>query len=84
MLKAAIYPPTTTGRLNNGIRLNPESCMKINEKFEYYLKTKGYFDLGNIEKYSTGKNDDGGFYPVNYHPSGEPEAFICCVAKDSK
>ena len=29
------------------------------------------------------KNDDG-FYLTNFHPLGEPEAFICCVAKGSK
>ena len=23
-------------------------------------------------------------YLFNFHPSGEPEAFICCVAKDLK
>ena len=36
------------------------------------------------EKYSIGKKDNDGFYLINFHPSGEPEAFICCVAKDSK
>ena len=58
--------------------------MKINEKFELYLITTGCDNLGSKEKYSTGKKDNGGFYLINFHPSGEPEAFICCVAKGSK
>jgi hypothetical protein len=58
--------------------------MKINEKFEKYLLTTGCDNLGSNEKYSIGKKDDGEFYLINFHPSGEPEASICCVAKDSK
>jgi hypothetical protein len=53
--------------------LIPESCMKINEK-----------NLGHKEKYPVGKKDVGGFYLINFHPLGESEAFICCVAKGSK
>jgi len=58
--------------------------MKINGKFESYLITTGCDYLGCKERYSTGKKDDDGFYLINFHPLGEPEAFICCVAKDSK
>jgi len=58
--------------------------MKINEKFKSYLITASYDNLESKEKYSTGKRYDGGFYLINFHLSGEPEAFICCVAKDSK
>jgi hypothetical protein len=36
------------------------------------------------EKYSIGVKDNGRYYQINFHPSGEPEAFICCVAKGSK
>ncbi len=54
--------------------LVPESCMKIIEKFEWYLITIGCDNLESIEKYSIGKNDNGGFYLINFHPSGEPEA----------
>jgi hypothetical protein len=39
--------------------------------------------LGSKQNYLIGKRDNGGFYLINFHPSGEPEAFICCVAKDS-
>jgi hypothetical protein len=31
-----------------------------------------------------GKKDDDCFYLINFQPSDEPEASICCVAKDSK
>jgi len=65
-------------------KLVPESCIKIIEKLEKYLITTGCGDLGSKEKYSTGKKDVGGFYLINFYPSGEPEAFICCVAKGSK
>ncbi len=58
--------------------------MKINEKFEWYLIATGCDNSESKEKYSIGKKDNGGFYLINFHPSGEPEAFICCVAKDSK
>ena len=58
--------------------------MKINEKFEYYLITTGCDNLGSKEKYSIGKEHDLGFYLINFHPSDEPEAFICYVAKGSK
>jgi hypothetical protein len=27
--------------------------------------------------------ENGLFYLINFHPSGEPEAFICCVIKGS-
>jgi hypothetical protein len=36
--------------------------------------------LESKEKYSIGKKDNGRFYLINFHPAGEPEAFICCVA----
>ena len=58
--------------------------MKINEKFELDLITTGCHNFGSKEKYSIGKSDGGRFYLINFHPSGEPEAFICCVAKGSK
>jgi len=58
--------------------------MKINEKFASYLITTGCDNLGSKEKYSIGKRPDLGFYLINFHPSDEPEAFICCVAKGSK
>ena len=32
-------------------------------------------------KYQINKKDDGRLYLTNFHPSGEPEAFICCVIK---
>jgi len=56
--------------------------MKINIKFELYLRTKGYDNLTSIKKQEV--KNDGEFYLINFHPVGEPEAFICCVAKDSK
>ena len=58
--------------------------MKINEMFESYLITRGCDSFGSKEKYSIGKKDDNGFYLIDFHPLGESEAFICCVAKDSK
>ena len=58
--------------------------MKINKKFEKYLITTVYENLERTEKYSMGKKDDGRFCLINFHPTGEPEAFICCVAKGSK
>jgi hypothetical protein len=57
--------------------------MKIIEKFEYLLITKGCDNFGSKQNYSIGTRDNGGFYLINFHPSGEPEAFICCVAKGS-
>jgi hypothetical protein len=39
--------------------------------------------LESIKKYIEGKKDNGRFYLIIFHPSGEPEASICCVAKDS-
>jgi hypothetical protein len=39
--------------------------------------------LGNKEKYPIDQKDDGGFYLINFHPTGELEAFICCVGKGS-
>ena len=64
--------------------LIPESCMKINVKFEKYLNTTVSENLESKEKNSMGKKDDDRFYLINFHPSGEPEASICCVAKGSK
>ena len=58
--------------------------MEINEKFEFYLITTGCDDLISNEYYLIGKMDDNGFYFINFYPLGEPEAFICCVAKGSK
>ena len=58
--------------------------MKINVKFEKNLITTGCDNLESREKYSIGKKDHGGFYLINFHPSGESEALICCVAKGSK
>jgi hypothetical protein len=58
--------------------------MKINEEFESYLIPTTCDKLGSKEEYSTGKDDDRGFYLINFHPSGESEASICCVAKDLK
>ena len=58
--------------------------MKINEKFEYCLITISCDNFESKEKYSIGKKDNGSYYQINFHPSGEPEAFICCVAKGSK
>jgi len=37
----------------------PESCMKINEKFEFYLITTGCAYFGSKEKYLMGKKNDG-------------------------
>jgi hypothetical protein len=34
--------------------------------------------------YSSGKSDDDLFFLINFHPAGEPEAFICCVIKGSQ
>jgi len=31
-----------------------------------------------------GYADDNHLFIIKFHPSGEPEASICCVAKDSK
>ena len=64
--------------------LIPRSCMKIIVKFEKYLNTTVCENLESKEKYSMGKKDDDRFYLINFHPSGEPEASICCVAKGSK
>ena len=58
--------------------------MKINEKFEYYLITIDFDNLASKEIFSTSKKDGDRFYLINFHPLGEPEAFICCVAKGSK
>jgi hypothetical protein len=33
-------------------------------------------------KYLISKKDYSRFYLINFHPAGEPEAFICCVIKD--
>jgi hypothetical protein len=58
--------------------------MKINVKFEKYLITIDCENLESREKYSMGKKDNGRLCLINFHPSGEPEAFICCVAKGLK
>ena len=65
------------------IKLLPEFCMKINEKFKSDLKSIYYKTLGSIAKYLIGKSAIDDLH-MNFHPAGEPEAFICCVAKDSK
>jgi hypothetical protein len=58
--------------------------MKINVKFEKYLITIACENLESTEKYSMGKKDNSRLYLINFRPSGEPEASICCVAKGSK
>jgi len=50
--------------------LIPESCMKINVKFEKYLNTTVCENLESKEKYSMGKKDDDRFYLINFHPLG--------------
>ena len=57
-------------------QLIPEFCIKIIEKLEKYLITKGYDILGSKEKYRIGIKDDGRFYLNNFHPLGVPEALI--------
>jgi hypothetical protein len=74
----------TTEENNGSNRMIPESCMKINEKFELYLKTIDCEDFYSKAKYLIGKQDDSQFYLIHFHPSGEPEAFICFVIKGSK
>ena len=56
--------------------LLPESCMKINEKSEYNKITIGWKNLSSRSKYQIGKKDYSQFYLINFHPKGEPEAFI--------
>ena len=55
--------------------------MKIIEKSEQYWMTAGCNSLKRILKSPPNKADDGPFYLINFHPSGEPETFICCVIK---
>jgi hypothetical protein len=40
-----------------------------------YLKSK--------VKYPNSKKRYSRYYLINFHPAGEPEAFICCVIKGS-
>jgi hypothetical protein len=57
--------------------------MKINEKLGYHKITAGWENLRSNPKYPISKKDDSLFYLINFHPAGEPEAFICCVIKGS-
>ena len=57
--------------------------MKIIEKFEQYLIATVGDNLSSNFKYTIGKKDDGRFCLNNFHPAGEPEAFICYVIKGS-
>jgi hypothetical protein len=50
--------------------------MKINEKFGYNIITAGCENQRSNSKYPIGKKDDSRFYLINFHPAGEPEAFI--------
>ncbi len=45
------------------------------EKLEVKIINASYLDS---------KKDFSRFNLINFHPSGGPEASICCVAKDSK
>jgi len=57
--------------------------MKINEKLVLYKITTGCENFSSKVKYPIGKKDDSQFNLINFHPPGEPEAFICCVIKGS-
>jgi hypothetical protein len=48
-----------------------------------HIITKTCENLRSIANYPISKKDDGRFYLINFHPAGEPEAFICCVIKGS-
>ena len=37
--------------------------------------------LSSKIKYLNGKKVDSQIYLIIFHPTGEPEAFICCVIK---
>ena len=50
--------------------------MKIIEKSKYNKITKGWRNLNSKANYHIGKKDDSQFYLLNFHPAGEPEAFI--------
>ena len=48
--------------LSHGVSLSelvPEYCMKINEKFQYYLITTGCDNLGSKGHYQIGQRIDG-------------------------
>jgi hypothetical protein len=57
--------------------------VKINEKSEYNKITIGWKNLSGKAKFQIGKKDYNQFNLINFHPAGEPEAFICCVIKGS-
>jgi hypothetical protein len=57
--------------------------MKIIEKLRQYQITAGCESLRIKAKYQISKKDAGRFYLNNFHPAGEPEAFICFVIKGS-
>jgi hypothetical protein len=57
--------------------------MKINEMSIYLSITNGCKKLGSEANSQPGKKDYSPFYLINFHRAGEPEAFICCVIKDS-
>ena len=60
--------------LPTGYRLR--SCMKFNAMFGLFYLSMGYEKLSKEAKYHIGKNDNGRLYLVNFHPAGEPEAFM--------
>jgi hypothetical protein len=57
--------------------------MKINEKYGKCSITDACNKLRSKANYPISKMDYGRSYLINFHPAGEPEAFICCVIKGS-
>jgi len=50
--------------------------MKINDMSIYSLISKGCKKLSSKANYQTGKKEYSQFYLINFHPAGEPEAFM--------
>jgi len=69
--------------LQDSRKFIPEYCMRINEMLGLHIITKTCENLRNIANSPISKKDDGRFYLINFHPAGEPEAFICFVIKGS-
>jgi len=55
--------------------------MKINEKFEKYFITDACDNLRRRANYPISKKKYSQFNLINFHPTGESEAFICAVIK---
>jgi hypothetical protein len=53
--------------------------MKINVKFRWPLIAARQANYRSTKKIPFKHNERKSFYRINFHPLGEPEAFICCV-----